>query len=261
MTDRIVIVGDLPSRPNRLELLELVREKHPSFEWEWVQCDTPVFGLPKKPFNRLLAQLRDPPNNCNLTVVKLSCLNGRETNQLYKSCSDPILAPPETNSIEDLLEWLLSEEAKLVKEPVWTESCCAAAMIAILAKLIRNKSWNNSLNGHAWTQEADLLGQSPVNRPDGLLLGEANDLLERMKDVLLLTKGGKQGTTKKEWCIYLKHLPRIKQVILGRSLQPFRETDELSALMRHVDQHDNGDVVVDGEIVNERVRYNCRPNR
>lgn len=261
MAKRICIVGDLPSRPNRIQLLDAATQREPDIEWDWVQSVTPAFNLPPKPFNRLLALLRNPPENLSVVVVKLACLNGKDTHALYAAHPQPILAPIGLDSNEELLDWLLSEEAALVKEPQWTEPSRAAALLAILAKLLRNKSWNKDQNGHQWTQEADLLGQAPVKRPDGLLYAEAPQLLQRMQDELLLTKGGKQGKTKKEWCISLGHLPTVKQVILGRSLEPFREVEVLLDLMVYVDDCTEPEVLVDGDIVNETVRYHCRSHR
>ena len=77
----------------------------------------------------------------------------------------------------------------------------------------------------------------------------------------LLSKGGKQGKTKKEWCICLEHMPHIKQATLARSLEPLREVEELSDLMAFIDECDYAVVVVDDEIVNETARFNCRQLR
>lgn len=257
----IVIVGDLPERPDRQEFLCAAADAQPEVDWRWVQSNTPAFNLPQRPFRRLLAQLRDPPAGMEIIVVKLACIHGRDANSLFNAHPDPVLAPKELTSADALLEWLLSEEAALVREPAWTETCRAAAMLAIFAKLIRNKSWNKSQHGHQWTKEADHLGQAPVNRPDGLLYGEATALLAKMEGNILLTKGGKQSKTQKEWCVRLEYMPHIKQAILTRSLEPLREVEELLNLMIYVDECDYAQVVVDDDIINETVRFNCRQLR
>lgn len=261
MAKRIVIVGELTDSTDRADFLHQLYEAHPSIEWQWVKCDTPAYNLPRKPFNKLLDQLRNPQPNIETIVVKLALVNGRETNSLYKACPDPILAPTELATGEDLLHWLFSDEAALVKEPAWQEPLRVGALLAILAKLIGNKSWNNNKQGHAWTQEADLLGQAPVYRKGGPLYAEAGALLNRMEDVVLLCKGGKQGKTKKEWCICLDQLPPVKRVILARSVQAFREIEPWSSVLEYADKGPEEIVIVDDEIVSEIVRHYCRHNR
>lgn len=261
MAKRIVIVGDLPERPDRAAFLHQLAEAQPTIEWDWVQCVTPASNLPQKSFRRLLAQLRDVPKDTTIIVVKLAWVHGRDENMLYQAHPDPILAPVELATGDDLLKWLFSDEAALVKEPVWEESIRAAAMLAILAKLIKNKSWNNTKNGHMWTQEADLLRQAPVNRDGGVLYGEACALLSRMSDTVLLCKGGKQGKTKQGWCICLDQLPHIKKAILSRSLTPLREEEKWVQILEYVDLGPDERVTVDDDIVNEKVRFHCRQHR
>ena len=144
MAKRIVIICDLLDSPDRKDFLNRCAAAYPDIEWEWVKCCTPAFNVPKRPFNRLLAQLRDPQNNLEISVVKLFRLNGREANRLYQTCPDPILAPNEHQSSDSFFGWLTSDDAALVKEPPWMESVRVAALLAILAKLIRNKSWNGT---------------------------------------------------------------------------------------------------------------------
>lgn len=56
-------------------------------------------------------------------------------------------------------------------------------------------------------------------------------------------------------------MPHIKQAILTRSLEPLREVEELIDLMIYVDECDYAEVVVDDDVINETVRFNCRQLR
>jgi hypothetical protein len=70
---------------------------------------------------------------------------------------DPVLAPRHICTGEDLLTWMLSPEAGLIPVREWPASPRLTAFFCILAKLLRNKSFNKDSHGHAWTAEADLL--------------------------------------------------------------------------------------------------------
>lgn len=59
----------------------------------------------------------------------------------------------------------------------------------------------------------------------------------------------------------LEYMPHIKQAILTRSLEPLREVGELLKLMIYVDECDYAQVVVDDDVINETVRFNCRQLR
>lgn len=261
MTKRIVIVGELPQSTVRSDVLRSLADQFPEVEWEWVKCDTPAYNLPKKYFNRLLAQLRNPDSKIELIVVKLSLINGHEQHALYQDCPDPIMAPVALATGDELVDWLLSDDAALVKEPKWKEPVRAAAALAILAKLVKNKSWNNTKNGHQWTKEADLLGQAPVCRPDGWLLNEAQQLLGKMEGDVLLCKGANQGKTPKGWCIMGSRLTPIKRAILDRSLEPLRQEEDWAEVFQWIDQGPEELVTIDDDIVNETVRSRCREHR
>lgn len=262
MPTRVVIVGDLPGRPERGRLLALLGDRRPQIMWEWIQPVTAAFNLPERPFSRLLSDLRDKKKNDGLdplVVVKLNHLNGRDQHALYKEYPDPIEPPSDLADVDQLAAWLLSGDAGIIGQP-WQLPVRAAALIAILSKLIRNKSWNKDTQGHHWTKEADLLGQAPVYRPDGKLYGEAHGILGR-SSTLLLCKGGKQGTTPLGWCIRLEHVPAVKRAISTRSLAPLQGIEKLSGLIEYIDGGSPELVMVDGVIVSERVRAVCRELR
>lgn len=257
MPTRVVIIGDLPGRPVRNTLLAELARKHPAIEWEWLQPVTAAFSLPKNPFNRLLADLRDEKiDRESLKVVKLSLLNGRDQNALYTVHRDPIEPPRDLGDINELVAWLLSEDATIIGQ-VWKLPVRAAALMAILSKLIRNKSWNKDAQGHQWTTEINLLGQAPVSTPNRRLYGEARGILGKSWP-LLFSKGGKQGKTPLGWCIQISYLPAVKQVISSRSLCALQAITELSGLIDYILDEHSETVVVDDKIVSQRVRAICR---
>jgi hypothetical protein len=195
---RVVVVGDLPSRPNRTDLLATLTTRHAEIQWEWLQAESDQYNLPPKPFARLLHELRSRRDGKPvIIVVKLAGLHGKDENTLYHAYSDPKLPPKEIEGADGLIEWLLSAEAQIVPQQSWVLPVREAGLLAVLAKLIRNKSWNKDCHGHAWTQHDDLVGQAPVNRPEfPQVYGEALTCIDRATGTLLLTKGGSQGKTK-----------------------------------------------------------------
>ena len=178
--------------------------------------------LSTKYFKRLLSKLRRLPKEvAKPRVVMLRQLHGRSQNQLFRVYSDPVLVPPEICTAEQLIEWILSPAANLVPRREWYANTKEAAVVSILCKLIRNKSWNKNVQGHAWTKEVDLLGQVPVNRREHQnILVEATRILPTLQDKLLLTKGSGGGKTPKEWCIQLTHVKAVKQAIVDQSFAP-----------------------------------------
>ena len=260
MRRRVVVIGDLSNRPGRDELLCLLEQDCPSIDWEWLKPETPAFNLPKGPFNHILATLRDKNKTDKIPIiVKLYHMHGRDQNTLYRACPDPVEAPRRLSDVDELARWILSSEAGIVQEKVWELPVRAAALIAILSKLIRNKSWNKYSQGHQWTKEVDLLRQAPVHRADGLFQDEAHKLLSKANP-LLFSKGGSQGKTPLGWCIQILYLPVVKQAISTSSLAPLRQTESLRDFMSFVDDdRDKGaKVVVDSKIVSERIRCICR---
>jgi hypothetical protein len=255
---RVVIVGDLLGHPDRKGLLDRLTARHAAFRWEWVQAEGDHFNLPQKYFKRLLHELRsrrisDPP----LIVVKLDLIHGKDANTLYVAYPDPILAPKKLDSSDGLVEWLLSGEAGIVPQEMWTLPVREAGLLAVLSKLIRNKSWNKDGHGHMWTQEDDLLNQAPVNRPEfPNVYTEALGCIDRATGTLLLTKGGSK--TKKEWSINTKYLPAIKRGIVDRSFASLRSDPTLATLMDFVGRGPDENVAVDKTLVSERVLGVCR---
>lgn len=258
MPKRVVIVGDLSERPKRNDVLGPLTTRAAGIQWDWVQPNGAAFNAPPKYFRPLLADLQRIQRIDELTVVKLACLHGRDQNQLYALC-DPVEPPQHIESAAQLVDWLLSDDAGLAQPRPWRESPLGVGLVAVLAKLIRNKSWNKDTQGHAWTKEIDLLGQAPVCLSDRQwVLIAAGEVLGRP---LFMCKGGTHGTTPKEWCIDLEYVPAVKRAITERSLQPLRDEADLASLVGAID-HDAGDPeLIDDRIVNEKVRAICRENR
>jgi hypothetical protein len=138
-------------------------------------------------------------------------------------------------------------------------SLAEAALCALLAKLVKNKSWNKDTQGHAWTKEADLLGQAPVNRPQfAEVKSEAEHILSNGEGTLFLTKGGSQGKTPKEWSIQLKYVPLVKAVLSTRDFRGLAKHPELMVIAKKFSKPSTRSYRVDGDIVNQRVLDICR---
>jgi hypothetical protein len=194
-----------------------------------------------------------------LFVVKLCDLHGRTQSLLYRAWPDPILAPDTARTADRLIQWLRSPAANLFPPREWWAGIVEAALVAILCKLLKNKSWNSTLAGHAWTKEDDLLNQSPVQRHDYPAVGiEARRVLDSLNGRLLLTKGASQGNTPKEWSIDTRFLPLVKQAILSNSVSPLCGIAGLEGLFRRIEQCGERTVRLDQDVVNERIRAICR---
>jgi hypothetical protein len=241
----------------------LVKEltfRHTEIKWEWLQAAGDHFNLPQKLFQRLLHELRSRRDGKPvIVIVKLAGLHGKDEYTLYRAYPDPILPPKEIDGVDELAEWLLSAEAQIVPQLSWVLPVREAGLLAVLAKLIRNKSWNKDSHGHAWTQHDDLVGQAPVSRPEfPRVYAEALLCIERATGTLLLTKGANQGKTKKEWSINTAYLPAVKRVVVERSFSPLRGEVNLSALMDFVDRGPDEMIHADKTIVSEKVVGHCR---
>ena len=261
MAKRIVIVGGLPSQPERNEFLEQLRARHALVEWDWLQTVTPAFNLLPRPFSALLHELTkgDPLDPHYPIVVKLFHLHGREAHALHRVYRDPVLPPREIATGDEFLEWLLSPAAGLVGTIIWEGTIRQTALVAILAKLLRNKSFNKDSQGHNWTKESDLLGQAPVNRPQyPNVYSLANSVLERANGNLLLTKGSGQGKTPKEWCINTKHLGAVKRMLVQRTFDPLRGEAACATLLDFVARDIEGRIEIDDGILSEVVLATCR---
>lgn len=269
MAKTIILVGGiLPEVDHAKVLRELnTRTQEHEISWEWVHCDQSThFEPPKNPFGRALEIARqakkkkaaDGDSQNELIVVKLFHLSGRSQARLYAAYPDPVLVPQHIDDGQAAIDWLLSGEANLVPRHEWFATREEAAIVAILAKLIRNKSWNKDAQGHNWTKEDDLLGQSPVLRSDFQDVAvEARRMLQRLDGILLLKKGSGQGRTPREWSINLLRLAQVKQSILEATLAPLGSIPRLKQLIAGAA---NGERVyrLDEAVVTERVRQVCR---
>lgn len=263
MRSRVVIVGDLPhsadrdAEADRKRLLEQLTPVSEEIEWDWIlPCDS-AYNLPKNELNRLLAVLRDKNKQEGpIVVVKLYCLNGRARNALYTAGAEPLLPPKTTATVEDLVDWLMSDAGLGLGG--WSASVGQAALVALFAKLIRNKSWNKDGHGHHWTQERDLLGQAPVMTPDQKLYGPARELL---RPPLFLSKGSEGGKTPLSWSINTAYLPVVKRVIIERSFDALRDVAELHVIVGLIDVEGHESIVIDTTIVSDTVRSICEKDR
>jgi hypothetical protein len=255
MPRTILIVGGLKTECERETVLQALRQRTTENEWRWVKATHLAYRLPQDSLvNKIVYEPADETKD--VTVVLLRCLNRDDKNKLLKKRPDPILVPGTVTTGDGLVTWLLGPDSGLVPSREWRAKARETAFWAILAKLLKNKDWANGPQNHNFTQEADLLGQAPVNKhPE--VRGEANHLLEKMKDVLLLTKGGTQGT-KKEWAIYKPRLAAVMAAFLQQSLAPLDAEPELASLLLYV-RGGTGELLCVDEIVRvERVRDVCR---
>jgi len=260
MPPRVVIVGGLDDATTRDELLDSLRRKSGTdTQWEWIRADAVNgYRVPPKYLYPLLTQLKRNDHSFRAPhVVKLYRLHGHDASRIYTLCK-PVLVPQAIETAAALIEWLLSPEANLVPRHEWYGNRAEAALVAILSKLVRNKSWNNDHSGHAWTKEQDLLRQSPVFRRDFQdVATEAEQLLPRLNGSLLLCKGGKQGKTPREWSIRFAELEYVKRSVIAQSLDPLRAISGLAAVIDRISLDAKRNYRLDGEIVNERVRQLC----
>lgn len=262
MAQSIVLVGGLPGDPDRASVLAILKERTAGeITWDWVRADVAGHYRPPDRFARNLVNRIQQEKSQHTTpetkVVKLPQLHGATQGLLHQQ-TDPVQVPKALDSLDAVIDWLFSREANLVPIRDWYGSVREAALLAILSKLIRNKSWNKDTQGHAWTKEEDLLGQSPVLRNGFQPISvEARRMMDRLRSCsLLLTKGGTAGTPK-EWCIFLEHVPIVKQMVLQQSFSPLDAVASLKPIFKYV----NDDVRpfrIDGEIVSERVRGICQ---
>lgn len=262
MAVSIIIVGGLSDDPNRSSLVKSLSEKTgDDVEWDWIKADASAgFRPPRNYFNRLLAKLRRARNHEDRPrVVTLHKLHGKSANLLYQAYPDPVLVPPDVDTAQQLIEWLLSPAANLFPRHEWFANTKEAALVAILCKLIGNKSWNKDTQGHAWTKEADLLGQAPVSRPKHPdILIEATRMLPTLQNKLLLTKGTGQGKTPKEWCIKLAYVKAVKRAVIDQSLAPLSAVAELANMIHRIATDEDRPHRLDGSVVRERERQLCR---
>ncbi len=271
MSTEVVLIGGLLDEPAPAKFIERLRlEVSAEVAWDWVYCTRanlfqPPGSVTARVFDRLNSwrsarkTARGDLKPETLLVVKLYDLHGRTASLLYRAWPEPILAPDWARTSEGVTGWLVSPAANLFPPKEWWAGTAEAAIVAILCKLVRNKSWNSSVSGHAGTKEDDLLTQSPVQRADWPKVAiEARRILDSLNGRLLLTKGAGQGKTPKEWSIDTQFLPLVKQSILSNSLAPLKGVAGLDGLLRRIEQTEQHPFRLDGEVVTERVRAICR---
>lgn len=265
MAQAIVIIGGLEDDADRNALLDLLREESgPAIEWDWIKAaQENGYNVDFKALKHLLARLANNSNPAERPrVVMLYRLHGRVASSLHRACQEPVLAPKWISSEREFVEWLFSAEANLIPRREWYANRAEAAIIAILCKLLKNKSWNKDSRGHAWTKEEDLLRQAPVDRREFPEVAvEAAKMLPALKDRLLLSKGGTQGKTPKEWSIHLSALKHVKHSIVEQSLIPLSGLSRLTQIVRRARKDEEKLYRLDDEVVTERVRQICRDHR
>jgi hypothetical protein len=185
-------------------------------------------------------------------------LHGQVQSALFKHWPDPVTVPKHITPLSELVEWLLSADANLVPRRWWDLNVEEAALISILCKLLKNRSFNKDTQGHAWTKEADLLGQFPVDRTDLPAIRKcAIPHLSRFEGSLLIQKGGNQGKTPKEWCIHTQYLPAVKRTILDMSFAALLEQPALRSMIESVQTDQDRSVRLGDDVIKERVRAVC----
>lgn len=257
---KVYLIGGLSDRPARKTFLEDLASAFPSCQWQWVEALEPAFAIPPKYMRQFLHSLSKGSKEDTL-VFKLALLHGRDANTLFSAYPDPILVPTSISTKDDLIAWLSATWNDHFNPSVWELSVRGAALVALLAKLMRNKSWNNDKHGHAWTKEVDLLGQAPVNRPSHPEVAKEAPGVLAASGNLLLTKGGNHGKTPKEWSIRLEHLPSVKSAFLGRDLGIVTSHGSLSSLEGYLGRGPTDIVVIDDAVVSERLLHICRDRK
>jgi hypothetical protein len=261
MIQKIIIIGGLPIDHDRAALLAKLRAASgDSYAWEWIRADAQNgWRPPEKLINGLgwsFAQ-KVPDGSLRDKIALLHRLNGKTKNAIFRLV-DPIKIPESIEDGDELVDWLLSPDAGIVPPIEWMLTPCKAALVCILIKLLKNKSFNKDTQGHAWTQEANLLGQSPVSVPDRpAIRAAAVDMLPGLHGGILIAKGGYQGKTKKEWCINTAWLPAVKRVVLERSFSAFETAPALAALMNQLNEP-NAELHAVHDFLAERVLSFCR---
>ena len=246
-----ILVGVLEGTA-RNSLLRKLNEAYPNHQFEWFEARSIDTKIPEKHFSRLLRQIQGYRNQPGVKLVKLYSLHHEQQNKLYRYHHNPVLVPKEVADEEAVIEFIGNTFF-----PPWEVSAQGLSLLAILSKLLRNKSWNTDVSGHQWTKESDLLGQAPVKRKNSPeTLDQAKDVLSRGKtSKLLLTKGGSQKKTPKEWSINSTYLPLVKRVFLDRDLSCLSHK-ELSNLLNYM-LSDDPEFQVDDGIRSAKVLNVC----
>jgi hypothetical protein len=257
MAQKIVIIGGLAIDHDRGSLLARLRAAAgDQYEWEWFKTtEAESWRVPQNFLGKFRWMMQQKPRP---TAVLLWLSRGDTKNAVFGVAKEPVLVPEAIADGDQLVQWLLSAEAGLIPPREWNAGSRLTALICIFVKLIKNRSFNKDTHGHVWTQEADLLGQSPVNvaeRP--IVRAEAVTILNKLDGTILICKGGNQGKTKKEWCINTALLPLVKKVLIGRSLKPFEAIKALEPLLNYIEVEDGAKWPLH-EIITERALDICR---
>jgi hypothetical protein len=259
MSERIIIIGGLSDPGERVDLIERLQGiSNDDYIWEWVRAfEEDDYHPPSKIWKRYLHELREKKqkNEALPKIVKLHALHNRDANQLY-GLIDPVVVPRKIDSIDALYDWLVSPHANLIPCQNWYLTQSQAAFVAIMCKLIRNKSWAKNTSGHHWTTEQNLFGQAPVKNPDFPdIRKEALQLVKKLSSSgFLISKGGSQGKTKLEWAIQSQHLPTIKDCLLRRSF------DKIVRCVPDLQSEDNAEMLLRSNSagLSERILATCR---
>ena len=258
MPRTILLIGGLMTECDRARFLKELANRTADQDicWDWAKAELQNGFQPAK--HSLLNTLFFGHVDDTITPVLLPCLDKNVKKKILQKCPDPVLAPKSVETEHDLADWLLGAESGLIPRIDWPAEARLAAFFCMIAKLLKNKSWAKDIHGHHWTQEDDLLGQAPVSiKPD--IRVEAGQLLDKMKDTLLLTKGGSQ--TKKEWAILRTHLAAVMNAFLDQSINRLKVIPALAPLISHIQGGVGETYRLDTLIAVERVRYVCRSNR
>ena len=243
-----ILVGRLES-VSRNSLLKNLSEAYPDHKFEWFEAEPPNSRVPHKKFERLIHEIR---STSDLKLLKFIDLHKEQQHRLYKYHPNLVPVLKEVADEEAVIEFIGNTFF-----PPWEVSAQGLSLLAILSKLLRNKSWNTDVSGHQWTKESDLLGQAPVKRKNSPeTLDQAKDVLSRGKtSKLLLTKGSSQKKTPKEWSINSTYLPLVKRVFLDRDLSCLSHK-ELSNLLNYM-LSDDPEFQVDDGIRSAKVLNVC----
>ena len=234
MRQTTIIIGALPNDPRRDDLISSLKLRASEVDWDWIQAQE-ISSRPDDKYVRALQAKKSRNLLDNTTIVKLRMLHGSTANQVHKLGCRIVEAPDKVDSIDQLVNWLVSSDANLVPRREWLVCTREAALLAIMDKLIRDCRWAKDVSGHHFLKAGDLLNQSPVQRSGFQSVGiAARDLLPKLLATgLLLKKGANQGNTPLEYAINTAYLPLIKQAILDQSFLGF-DAEHFSSVIQYL---------------------------
>ncbi len=224
MRQAIVIIGALPNDPKREELLSKLEAAASQIAWDWIQAPAST-SRPDDKYVRPLIAKGVRKQLTNTTVVKLPMLHGATKNQVHKLGCSVVEAPATSQTLGQLIDWLLSPDANLFPRQEWMVGTREAAFLAIISKLIRGCRWAKDVSGHSFLKKNDLVNQSPVQRSgfEEVRVSAIEQIPMLIANGILLRKGAEQGSTPLEYAINTKHLQSLKQMMTSRSLVSLSE--------------------------------------